>query len=361
MVAQDNIKIDDAVLEQAYSWHRRVERDTAEADEGIWLAYAEWLNADEMHQAAADYVETTLNFVDDNTEAVADKLHDTDVLTASHLGNDGGPIAENTVVRAENRFRKPSMWAAITAIAASFIFALVNLTNLTGHENFVREYQTEPGQHQFVSLEDGSNIHLNTQSKLTVTFAQAERRVDMGYGEALFEVAHDGERPFIVSVAGRDVRVVGTKFNIRRFNRKLTVTVTEGVVDVVEGADAEKSSNKSEDHIVEPIRLIAGIQLVHDEQTAVSIIQQVDAEAFTSWRGDVLSYEDVPLTDVINDIERYIDIPVVRKGDLSGTKFTGILNMTDPIASFGLIADILPVAVTITSERIIVRACDGCQ
>ena len=351
MVRQDNIKIDDAILEQALGWHRRVESDAA--DESTWLAYTEWLEADEMHQAAADYVETTLNFVDANAEAVAGKLKEAEEPLEGLKATGEEPAAESTVIHAETRFRKPSTWAAITAIAASFIFALVNLTGLTGTENFFQEYQTGPGQRQLVALEDGSSIHMNTRSRLTVTLASAERRVDMDFGEALFEVARDEERPFIVSVGGKDVRVVGTKFNIRRFNQKLTVTVTEGVVDV-SPEEAERSNEQ-------PTRLTAGIQLVHDEQAATSIVQQVDAEAFTSWREGVLSYDDVPLTEVMSDIERYIDVPVVLEGDLSGIRFTGILNMTDPMASLGLLADTLPIDVTITPTQIIVRACDGCQ
>lgn len=356
MVRQDDIKIDEAVLEQALSWHHRVESDTA--DEATWLAYTEWLEADDMHQLAADHVEMSLNFVDANAKAITHELGEDEKVSESGMDNGESSTPDSIVIHAASRFRKPSTWAAVTAVAASFIFAFLNLTSLSNPEEFVEAYQTGPGQRQTVLLHDGSNIFLNTKSKLTVTLARTERRVEMDYGEVLFEVARDESRPFIVSVGGKDVRVVGTRFNIRRFNQKLTVTVTEGVVDVSEGDIATDGPASSDE---QPTRLTAGIQFVHDEQLATSIVQQVDAEAMTSWRDGVQAYDDAPLAEVLADIERYIARPIKLEGSLSAIRFSGILNMADPMASLDLLVDTLPIEMVITPAQIIVRACSSCQ
>jgi transmembrane sensor len=58
------------------------------------------------------------------------------------------------------------------------------------------------------------------------------RRVTVHDGQALFDVAHDSARPFLITAGDETVRVVGTKFDVRRRDGQLTVTVLRGLVEV---------------------------------------------------------------------------------------------------------------------------------
>src|SRR5205823_2531257 len=83
-----------------------------------------------------------------------------------------------------------------------------------------------------IALPDGSLIELNARSSVRVRFTSNERAVELFEGQALFRVAKDPARPFIVSSDGKRVRAVGTQFDVYRKKASTTVTVLEGRVTV---------------------------------------------------------------------------------------------------------------------------------
>jgi transmembrane sensor len=93
-------------------------------------------------------------------------------------------------------------------------------------------YITSLGEHSFHTLEDGSILWLNTNTKVEVNYSKSNRRIDLLQGEAHFEVKSDHERPFEVYVGKRMVRAVGTAFSVYRLDNKIEVMVTEGKVDL---------------------------------------------------------------------------------------------------------------------------------
>ncbi|HYG28420.1 MAG TPA: FecR domain-containing protein, partial [Caulobacteraceae bacterium] len=93
---------------------------------------------------------------------------------------------------------------------------------------------TALGERRVVALEDGSRVELNTDSRIEVAYAEDQRRIVLLKGEALFEVAKDPSRPFVVMANGAEVRAIGTAFNIRLREKLVELTVTEGVVSVKE-------------------------------------------------------------------------------------------------------------------------------
>lgn len=96
------------------------------------------------------------------------------------------------------------------------------------------------GERATVALTDGSLVHLNTQSALSVTLSSHRRSLSLKQGEALFEVAHDPARPFDVAVNGRVVRAIGTIFNIEHDGHRTIVSVLEGAVRLFEKRTSAK-------------------------------------------------------------------------------------------------------------------------
>jgi transmembrane sensor len=94
-----------------------------------------------------------------------------------------------------------------------------------------RTLATGLGEQYRATLGDGSLVELNTATRLAVDLAPEERRVVLASGEAVFDVAKDPERPFIVETKLASVRAVGTTFSVR-IDRGLEVLVSEGVVIV---------------------------------------------------------------------------------------------------------------------------------
>ena len=83
-----------------------------------------------------------------------------------------------------------------------------------------------------VSLEDGSVVTLGAATAMHVRFTEEERRVHLGFGEAFFSIAHEETRPFFVEAGDTVVRVVGTKFDVRRSQAQVSISVAEGTVEV---------------------------------------------------------------------------------------------------------------------------------
>jgi transmembrane sensor len=94
-------------------------------------------------------------------------------------------------------------------------------------------YTTAVGEQRFVRLTDGSTLELNSRSGVRIHFSDSQRDVDLIEGQALFHVAKDPMRPFIVHSDTTEVRAVGTQFDVYRMHSGTVVTVVEGRVAVL--------------------------------------------------------------------------------------------------------------------------------
>src|SRR5205807_1325966 len=93
-------------------------------------------------------------------------------------------------------------------------------------------YATAIGEQRSVVLKDGSMIQLNSRSRVEVRYTDHDRKIALKEGQALFTVARDTQRPFLVSAGDTAVRAVGTQFDVNRLETEIVVTVLEGKVAV---------------------------------------------------------------------------------------------------------------------------------
>jgi ferric-dicitrate binding protein FerR (iron transport regulator) len=106
-------------------------------------------------------------------------------------------------------------------------------------------YTTGIGEQRSIALADGSTVDLNSRSKLRIRYTDNERDVELLKGQAVFRVAKDHTRPFVVEANGTRVRAVGTQFDVYRKTSDTIVTVLEGRVAVA-------SENASPSHSAGP-------------------------------------------------------------------------------------------------------------
>jgi transmembrane sensor len=119
-----------------------------------------------------------------------------------------------------------------TAAAVLVVFvgvALVTWSLFHGQPAYI----TDVGEQRSIRLDDGSTVILNSRSKLRVEFTEAQRTVELLQGQALFHVAKNHARPFIVRSNGTSVRAVGTQFDVNMRRGGTIVTVVEGRVAVI--------------------------------------------------------------------------------------------------------------------------------
>lgn len=181
----------------------------------------------------------------------------------------------------------------VFAIAAGLVMA-VGLAVLTWPRSDV--FQTEIGERQQLTLEDGSRLDLNTRTRLRASMSDNVRQAWLDEGEAYFSIAHDENRPFVLHMGQRTVRVLGTRFIARRHGDHVSVTVAEGRVSVT---DAGHNSDAPLILTVGDAVSIEGASLLRRQETP----QSIDAEL--AWRGGQLVFDQVLLGEVAAEFNRY--------------------------------------------------------
>ncbi len=157
------------------------------------------------------------------------------------------------------------------------------------------------------TLEDGSVIELNRGAEIAVHYSATDRNVRLLRGEALFEVAKDAARPFVVSVEGIDVRAVGTVFNVSLGAASVEVLVTEGRVHVHPPASTAGSGQSS--HVTPPAVLHAGHRAVVSlapgaSNPTVNAVTSQQAAQRLAWRPRLLDFTEAPLQAVVDEFNR---------------------------------------------------------
>ena len=173
----------DPRLEQAAEWHARLQGD---ADQSVWLAFTQWLEADPTHRTAYDQVEGLWRQLDG--------LPAEQKSTIIDLASRRKPVP---LPAPANLSRRWFLGGAVAAAAALAVTLTSQYTSVPAPQIF----ETAPGQRQTAKLADGSSIILNSGTRLTVAMAGDRRSVVLEKGEALFDVAKDPARPFTVGIS----------------------------------------------------------------------------------------------------------------------------------------------------------------
>ncbi|MFT7008372.1 MAG: transmembrane sensor [Colwellia sp.] len=231
---------------------------------------------------------------------------------------------------------KPIFQPVMLAASVSFLAIIIWLAMPTNMNMQKNSYATLIGQQITTTFDDGSIIHLNTNSRIETQFSDEKRIIKLIKGEALFEVAHDPNRPFIVYAGDRLVQAIGTKFVIHLKSENIQVTVTDGKVKMSKVAlntkltDIEELNNttikKNDVYIAKGEKVI----VVTDQVPKLTRIKPESIKRELSWIDGKLIFVNEELFDVIQEINRYVDIEIVLKDpSLHKTKISGRFNLED--------------------------------
>jgi transmembrane sensor len=338
--------------ETAAAWHDRVHRDKVPDD--TRTALARWLAESPEHRAAYEEIDRT--WCDLRSTA-----HDPRILALRHE-------AALRLTRRTSKTFRPRTWAAAAVILVALGTSLAGLSmHSMGERSPIAmllnafhtyadgRYATATGERLTVTLEDGSQLTLNTQTELEVAFTRAERVVRLTRGQALFEVAKDARRPFVVEANNRRFIAVGTAFDVRIDGAQIGVTMIEGTVRVERATNLKSTASASStalrttmgspkggtaradlDTSVSPQLLVttltAGEQLTVDSESH-DHVRSADPERVTSWRRGQVIFENTRLADAVAELNRYSDIkieltdPALADLRLSGGFATGHPNL----------------------------------
>jgi transmembrane sensor len=210
-----------------------------------------------------------------------------------------------------------AMAAGLAAVTLATTFAWPYLQQQT--------YATGFGESRVVALDDGSVVTLNTDSKVVVRYSSSRRDVTLVHGEALFDVAKNKARPFVVAVRDVAVRAVGTSFAVRSLEGEpVHVVVREGVVEL----------KRPETPVAPPVMLKAGGLAVIPANAPIGVrllsAGAIDHEL--AWKGGRIAFEDETLIAAAREFSRYSTTRIViNDPETAQRTVTGLFVANDPI------------------------------
>ena len=289
----------DTLRDQAIAWLVRVQSDAATAED--WNGLTDWLDLGPEHQAAFNEVEQFSEALSREASEIAPRV------TPSH----GQVIAFKPRRRAWVR-------GVVTLAAAAACLAVVPFV-WGSYQGQATTYRTGVGEVRALVLADGTHIRLDAGSTMSVRLGWTARRVTLGEAEAAFDVAKNPNRPFVITVGDQEVKVVGTEFNIRHYDKKTVVTVRRGVVQV-----------RQPDLGPQPIAILRpGEELRHAEGAAGSVRAQVEPNAAFAWTEGRLEVHDQPLSEIVAYLNRRYPVPIRVSQVAAGRRFSGVLKLGD--------------------------------
>jgi transmembrane sensor len=184
------------------------------------------------------------------------------------------------------------------------------------------------GKSMQLLLSDGTQVWLHAGTRLVYprSFDSNYREVYLE-GEAIFEVAKDATKPFLVSAEGHQVRVLGTVFSVANYAEEPSIrTVLQSGSVSVRYAGGHWYSR--DQHIT----LDPGNQLVYDRATTMATRSTVDVQRYFAWRDGVLMFENDALETIAKQLTRFYNVPIhIDSEGLKQERFSGILDLHDQL------------------------------
>ncbi|WP_100657130.1 FecR family protein [Alteromonas flava] len=224
--------------------------------------------------------------------------------------------------KAEVSEKKPTIYSWQLAASVAFLVLAVGaivISQLPQPDNSqtvtTQLASTQIGEQRSMTLSDGSILHLNTNSAVSIAFSDTQRRISLTRGEAFFEVAHEQNRPFVVAAGANTVTAIGTAFNVQLIDdAAFELVVTDGRVLIQDRAAqkaAEDTKVLQDDSLIvdDGLLVFSGEKALVDKQvTERSSISENDMNDDLAWQKGMLVFKGESLEDVLTEISRYTDI-----------------------------------------------------
>lgn len=307
----------DAITDAAAHWCMRLHAVDCSTEER--LAFEQWRDAHPLH--AFEY-EAMLEIWD----------------VAGHLPRPE-PVATAPMSKSVAFWRQYAVAAAVCALALPL--AAYTGWNLGWLPNSYQQFEST-GNLREVTLSDGSQVELNLNTKLTYSNYKDERRVTLKKGEAFFTVSHDTSHPFVVRAANGKIRVTGTRFNVWRYEDQVRVNLVEGSVLVTSNTALPGDG----------LLLGPSMQAHYKHGDYIPQISQIYAnDNSLAWRSGKLVLDNLPLTDALPLINRYLTNPLMLADSSTGAiRVGGVYNIKEMNTLINTLPRVLPVYLTRNAE-----------
>ncbi len=301
--------------DQAIAWIIRLNSD--KVTEQDRLLAAQWLNRSPSHHKAF---------------AEAEQL----MLDMGEVMGAVKPVHIEPQQINVKRARYAGHWLRTLAVASILFVLTLPLTGL--NDRWFSDYYTAVGEQKTVTLADGSQVTLNTDTALSVAFSASGRKLTLKHGQAVFHVAADRDRPFEVATDIALVKALGTVFEVSEQSQATRILVEEHAVSVKGLYDKDYADTA---------RINAGQQGFFDQKSGLQSILAVDTNQSAAWQRGKLVFKNQPLKEVVAELDRYVHGRIaIVDAQLADLRVSGVFPINDPAATMTMIEQILPVKVT---------------
>lgn len=297
---------------EAATWAARLRADDCSVQDE--RAFRDWLSVDPARIAAFE----NINAVWSDLDALSTKF----------------PIKERRLRPAVER-----RW--LLAGIGSLIVASGTIAMLGAAQ--AKTYKTEVGEQKRVTLSDGTEVFLDSDTKLIVSFDDELRLIDLPYGRANFRVVLDSKRPFEIK-APRTVTVAGRSiFNIQRDGGEIDLVVLAGHASI-DGAVNGSGKSVSIVNAGERLTISSSRALVAEKPNLLPLI---------AWQKGKAIFDNNTLASAVHEMNRYSVIQLeVADPRIANMKVSGIYSVGDSSEFAYSLARILPISVRRTENVI---------
>jgi transmembrane sensor len=184
------------------------------------------------------------------------------------------------------------------------------------------------GKRSEIVLSDGSKVWINSGSKLTfpARFLEGRREVYLE-GEAVFDVTHNKNQPFIVKSKHQDIEVLGTVFNVSNYadDSAVYTVLKSGSINL-------HYKNNNFISFQNELKITPNTLATYDKGTRELKIKTVEVETYFSWIDGVFIFKNDPLKSIMKKLSRYYNVEIIIKdNDLANHVFSGYLDVNQDL------------------------------
>lgn len=269
-----------------------------------------------------------------------------------------------TLPRRSFSVKRTLAWASVAAAAILMVgvtWQFLKKSRGAGNRQTIVATDSHKGSRSTMTLPDGSVVRLNAKSKVSYGegFGKTTREVFLT-GEAYFEVTHNAAVPFIVHTDEADIKVLGTKFNVRNYSNehRMEAALLTGSIELTLHAGTQhKILLKPSDKIIVKQQAAGDAAEQHAmgdkkvELTSIKVQDSVIVE--TSWLNDKMAFADKPFSEIALDLERQFDVKIGFKNEaIRGYKYTGVYDEDNVEDILKILQMIKPFHYTLNNKQI---------
>lgn len=313
-----------AIQDEAAYWYARL--NSGEAADADWEKFDAWRAADPAHALA--YAEISLVWEDIGELDLA--ASSSRITSPAKSQIPLKKILSDAYSSLEAGLKNPFGKIAAFSGAAAALLAFIWLGALYGGV-FDHRYETAIGAKRTITTNDGSQIELNTNSRLHVAFRLRTRRIFLEQGQAYFDVARNENRPFVVRANNSSVTVAGTRFDVDISKKnKISVSVAEGLVKIALNNQNNKSGAPP---IAAEVAVSGGKRFEGNILDNSHELREANIEDLLAWRKNRLIFHNTSLSEAVAELSRYSPIRLsISDQALADKTFSGVIQLDDPAA-----------------------------